>query len=164
MRTVVYSVTNFLFYQDEVLMLLRSADRTVDAGKLNGIGGKLEGGENYLEAAIRETHEETGYIVSPADICFAGIITLSGGYPEDWVMCFFKISVTDKKIPKGTSIPDGKLLWIPKNAVLTSPYELVDDLHYCWKEIIAERELFFAHSEVDTHEKVKVFNSDTLPY
>ncbi len=161
-RKVIFSVTNFLYYGDEYLMLQRSMDRTVDAGRLNGIGGKLEEGENFLDAAIRETEEETGYKVSKEAITYSGLITLRGGYPDDWVMCFFKILVPNKNIPRGKKIPDGNLLWMHKNTVLTSGYDLVDDLYYCWETIISENTIFFATTEVDNNEKVKKINLSTL--
>ena len=45
------SVTCFLHCGDEYLFLRRNTDKEVEAGKLNGIGGRLEIGENYLVLA-----------------------------------------------------------------------------------------------------------------
>jgi 8-oxo-dGTP pyrophosphatase MutT (NUDIX family) len=162
-RTILFSVTNFLYIGDEYLLLHRSMDRKVDAGRLNGIGGKLEEGENFLEAAIRETQEETGYEVTAKDIQFSGIIKLHGGYPEDWVMCFFKIKVPKKTIPLGSHIPDGDLIWMPKDKVLTSGYELVDDLYHVWESIITDK-TFFATTEIGEDEKVKKISISTIPF
>ena len=99
MREVLYSTTVFLVHGDEYLFLHRTGKVGVDKNRLNGIGGKLEPGENFLSSAIRETEEETGYIVRAKDVKFSGLINLHGGYPQDWVMCFFKINVNSKKIP-----------------------------------------------------------------
>lgn len=162
-RDIEFSVTNFLYCGDEYLMLERSKNAKIDAGKLNGIGGKLEPGENYLDAAIRETKEETGYEVALKDIEFVGIIKLHGGYPQDWIMCFFKIKISNKKIPHGTKIKEGKLLWMKKDKVLTSGYNLVDDLNYCFKEIIHNKGTFFITEEVGDDEKIKVMNISILP-
>jgi len=142
-------------------MLHRSMNRNVDAGRLNGIGGKLEKGENFLDAAIRETKEETGYEVTVKDIRFSGIIKLHGGYPDDWVMCFFKIQVHDKNIPLGNKVPDGELIWMHKDEVLSSKYELVDDLNYCWKHII-NNQTFFATTEAGKDQKVKKMSITAL--
>ncbi len=84
-----------------------------------------------------------------------------GGYPDDWVMCFFKIQVPDKNIPLGNKIPDGELIWMHKDTVLSSKYELVDDLHYCWKYIISNQS-FFATTEIGEDEKVKKISLATL--
>ncbi|NKX56821.1 NUDIX domain-containing protein [Arthrobacter sp. E918] len=44
------------------------------AGKVVGVGGKLEPGENSLEAACREVLEETGVVVRPGQLAAAGRI------------------------------------------------------------------------------------------
>lgn len=161
MRNVLFSTTVFINCGNEYLLLHRTGDVGVDKNRLNGIGGKLEEGENFLESAIRETKEETGYYVIPTDIKFSGVIKLNGGYPDDWVMCFFKIQVNSKNIPHGNKIKEGELLWMHKDEVLKSGYELVDDLHHVWKNIVADK-VFFATTEVGSDEKVKKISISTL--
>ena len=53
-------VVIFLFTKDykKVLMVKRNKPPYKDCW--NGIGGKIEGGENEIQAAIRECYEETG--------------------------------------------------------------------------------------------------------
>lgn len=148
------SVTNFLHCGDRYLFLHRSADKKTDPSRLNGIGGKLEPGENYLDAAIRETEEETGYIVDPKNVQLSGVVQLHGGYPEDWVMCFFKIKVNDVAVPIGMHTEDGTLLWLHKDEVLTSQYELVDDLHYCFEKIVEGKSIFFMHAQLNEEQKI----------
>lgn len=153
-RKVQRSVTLFLCHNDDYLFLKRSAQKKVDPGRLNGVGGRVEPGENYLEAAIREAKEETGYTIDPSKIKLSGVVTLEGGYSVDWVMCFFKIYVPDKIIPKGDTSEDGELIWINKDEVLDSDYELVDDLNYCFKEIVEEKELFFLTAKLNDDQKI----------
>jgi 8-oxo-dGTP diphosphatase len=148
------SVTNFLFSGDYYLFLHRNLNKRTDPGRLNGIGGRLELGENYLDAAIRETEEETGYIVTAEQIKLAGVVKLEGGYPEDWIMCFFKIEVSNKNIPKGNDTEDGDLIWIHKDEVLDSHYELVDDLNYCFKDIVEGKEMFFMTAQLNNMQKI----------
>jgi len=162
MRKTQLSVTNFLYCGNEYLFMHRSSTRKVDAGKLNGIGGKLEKGEDYLSAAIRETKEETGYIVTQKDMQLSGIVHLHGGYKDDWVMAFFKIHVATKKIPLGVDTREGKLLWLPANKLLTSGYELVDDLYYCWDKILAGKEIFFVNAQVNSKEKIEKYSISAL--
>ena len=38
------------------------------------------------------------------DIKLAGVVRMQEGYPDDWMMCFFKIEVPSKKIPIGNTI------------------------------------------------------------
>lgn len=154
-RLVQTSVTCFLYHGDDYLFLKRNLSKRIDPGRLNGIGGRVEPRENYLDAAIRETKEETGYQVSVDDIRLSGVVKLDGGYSEDWVMCFFKIMVPSKKIPIGTMTDeDGELLWLHKSEILESEYELVDDLNYCMQDIVNEKELFFITAQVDKHQKI----------
>ena len=52
-------VVGFLHYKDEVVLLRKSRPPML-AGKLNGIGGKIEPGEHAVDAMVREFAEETG--------------------------------------------------------------------------------------------------------
>lgn len=52
----------FLFSEDlKHVVLIRKVRPAFQKGKLNGIGGKIEPGENHLAAMIREFREETGH-------------------------------------------------------------------------------------------------------
>ncbi len=154
-RKIQTSVTNFLYCGDNYLFLERDPSKEIDGGKINGVGGKVEPGEDYLSAAIRETAEETGLKVTPGDMKLAGVIRLEGGYAKDWVMCFFKIRVPTMEIPSGLIVPDGKLLWIPSDQVLSGQYEVVDDLKLCFKDIILGTYQFFISATMDEELKVK---------
>ncbi len=48
-----------LFNKDGSKVLLQKKDRTDFAGKLNGVGGKLEADEDTIDGAFREVEEET---------------------------------------------------------------------------------------------------------
>ena len=135
-RKVQTSVNNFLYHGDEYLMLHRKKTARVDAGRLNSIGGRVDPGENFLDAVVRETEEETGYRVDPRSVLLSGIVKLEGRYDEDWVMVFFKTPVDTKDIPHGADTREGKLLWLHKDKVLDSDFELVDDFYYCFKDIV----------------------------
>lgn len=57
-------VVGFLFDEDAYyVMLIRKNRPAWQAGKLNGIGGKVEQGENPSEAMVREFQEETGVTI-----------------------------------------------------------------------------------------------------
>jgi len=53
-------VLGFLFDQNDKVLLIKKTKPANLAGKWNGVGGKLEIKETYLEAMARETREETG--------------------------------------------------------------------------------------------------------
>jgi 8-oxo-dGTP pyrophosphatase MutT (NUDIX family) len=157
------SVTVFLHHQEEYLFVLRNSTKKVDANRLNGVGGKVELGENFLQTALRETREETGYQVTAEQMRFAGLAVLRGGYPQNWLAAFFTASVDSKQIPIGNQNHEGKLLWIHQDELLSSPYELVDDLHYLWPIIIAQKEELFFTANLNEQEKVVDYSLNLLP-
>lgn len=157
-RLVQTSVTNFLKCGNEYLFVKRSADKKVDAGRLNGIGGKLEPGEDYLTCALRETEEETGYQVSEKDCRLAGVVKLEGGYEEDWVMCFFVIDVPDKQVPRGMKTDEGQFMWLKADEVLHTGIEMVDDLQYLWRDIVEGKRQVFMTAQLNEKEKIQHFS------
>lgn len=154
MRKIVPSTTVFLHHEGQYLFILRNKDKKVDAGRLNGIGGKVESGEDYLTNAIRETKEETGLLIKPEQIKFVGLIQLEGGYAVDWLCAFFKVEVESKELPIGNKCREGKLLWLTIKEVLDSDYELVDDLHCLLPLLEKDHQIFFANAQVNDQEKI----------
>lgn len=59
----VYKKTTILFPVRGNDVLLAMKKQGFGVGWWNGYGGKLEDGESYEDAAIRETHEEGGLII-----------------------------------------------------------------------------------------------------
>lgn len=53
-------VCPFNFLPDKPVMLIRKAKPEWQKGRLNLVGGKVEPGEEFIDAAIREFREETG--------------------------------------------------------------------------------------------------------
>lgn len=53
----------FAFFGSDVI-LIRKARPAFQKGLLNGVGGKLELGENFLQAMVREFYEETKTLTS----------------------------------------------------------------------------------------------------
>ena len=156
------SVTCFIHYGDEYLFLERHKNKRVDPGKLNGVGGRIEPGEDYIACAVREIEEESGYKVLPDDLQFCGMVIFQEGFPEDWVAAFFKVEVPEKIIKDGTKTKDGTLRWIRKDQLLLQGDILVDDLHYCFNEIVEGKEIFFMNCDVDENIKMKRISKHTL--
>jgi len=112
----------FLFdEQDRVLLLKGADDKRLWAGKLNGIGGHLEQGEDILESAHRELQEETG--ITDADLWLCGQIMIAVTEEQGVAVFVFKGKYADQKfIPS----PEGELDWVPMDEIGTKP--LVEDL------------------------------------
>lgn len=161
-RKVQCSVTNFIYCGDEFLMLKRGAHKRIDPNRLNAVGGRVEPGEDMLNAVIRETEEETGYKVDYKNIGFVGLLKLEGGYEEDWVVGIFKIEVKNKNVPIGYSTEDGELMWIHKDQVLASEFELIDDLRYYFKDLVEGGKMLFMNAQMDDQEKVADFRISKL--
>src|SRR4051794_18101042 len=84
-------VCGFLFSPDRSrVLLIRKRRPAWQAGKLNGVGGKLEPGETPLQAMRREFREEAG-IELPE---WQHVLTLSGaddaGSGRGWAGHFFR--------------------------------------------------------------------------
>lgn len=155
-RRVIQSVTCFIHCGDEYLFIHRTKKHNkVDGGRLNGIGGKVNPGETFKGCAIREIEEETGLIIKPEDCHLKSIGRLNEGYQDDWVVCFFVIAVPNKKIPVGNENDEGQLVWLHKDELHSSGYELVDDLNYVWREITEKEGVFFFAALLDENEKIK---------
>jgi isopentenyldiphosphate isomerase len=59
----------WMFDKDKNIFFQKRGLHTSGAGLLNAtIGGHVDKGENYLEAAVRETKEETGISIRPEDL------------------------------------------------------------------------------------------------
>lgn len=163
MRNIQTSVNNFIHCGDEYLFVLRDKNKSVDANRLNSIGGKVEPGENYLDALIRETQEEAGLTIAPGDTQFLGLLRLEGGYRDDWVAGLFKTEVKSKHIPHGSKTAEGEFLWLHKDKILHSGYEVVDDLNYILEDILTGNNIFFANVLVNEFEKVEKYSVSKIP-
>ncbi|MBN1969541.1 MAG: NUDIX domain-containing protein [Candidatus Delongbacteria bacterium] len=156
------AVTNFIYCGKKWLFLKRGPNKKIDANKLNGVGGRLEENETFLDACIRETKEETGYIVDKKDITLSGVVRLIGGYEVNWVMCFFRTKVNSIKIPTPPNKEDGKLVWINQEEIKMQKFELVDDINYCFEKIIDKNEPFFMNAKLNNNQKITNYSINNL--
>jgi len=109
----------FLLRGEEILMIHRR--NPPNQNMWNGVGGRLV----PMQGALREVHEETGYILSTAH--FAGLLTWDGHSETAGGLYIFTAQV-----PNGApSLPrddEGELAWQPRSWVLSSP-EVVENIH-----------------------------------
>ncbi|MEC8277636.1 MAG: 8-oxo-dGTP diphosphatase [Myxococcota bacterium] len=96
-------------------MLLIRKKRGLGAGKINAPGGRLDPGEGFEEAAIREVHEEVGLKVSNLEYAGQHFFQFTDGYSMH-VQVFQTRSFSGTPIETDEAIP----LWISEHAI---PYE-----------------------------------------
>ena len=120
-------VCSFLFSLDRRRVLLIRKNRPAwQAGKLNGIGGKIEPGETPREAARREFREETG--LDLPESAFTHLLTLGG--PDDfgsgvpWEGYFFR---TFGAIDGAQSLTDEAVEIHPTDPL---PTDTIPNLHW----------------------------------
>jgi len=120
-------VCSFLFSLDRRRVLLIRKNRPAwQAGKLNGVGGKIEPGETPREAARREFREETG--MDLPESAFAHIMTLGGaddfGSGVPWDGHFYRAF---GPIDDAQSLTDEPLEIHPTNPL---PPDTIPNLHW----------------------------------
>lgn len=134
-RLCIPTVTIFLICRDQYLFLRRSPTKTIDPDVYNGVGGRVEPRESPLEAAVREVEEETGYVITPTQMRYAGHLSLTGGYPSDWEVDFYTAEVGSTQIPRGTVTDDGSYHWMTYEEFVSGDYPRCDDLTYIFGDI-----------------------------
>lgn len=152
------SVTVFVRNGDDVLLMKRSPHKSHEPNKYCGVGGKVDPGETILEAALRETFEETGLDFTPSDLTFRGSMILDG-YPEArWVVNLFDARTEQRNIKQ---TDEGELLWVPQDTILEA--DLMDDIRLYLPTYLASDEPLFGHFQFDSHDSVIEHKLTTIP-
>ncbi|MCA0295905.1 MAG: 8-oxo-dGTP diphosphatase [Actinobacteria bacterium] len=121
--TPVIGTLGYLVADGRVLLVHRTREGDQHAGKWNGLGGKLEAGEDIYSSLCRELHEEAGVTVTSARL--RGTISWPGfGAPpspppglepdptdvdEDWFGFVFVVDAWEGTPPARNE--DGPLVW-----------------------------------------------------
>jgi len=94
---------------DRVLLVHRSRDGDTHAGKFNGLGGKLEPGEDIVSCLRRELREEAG--IEATGLRLRGTVSWPGfgAGGEDWFGFIFVIDGFTGEVPDRND--DGPLVW-----------------------------------------------------
>jgi 8-oxo-dGTP diphosphatase len=120
--TPILATLGYVFSADRRLVLLihRNA-RPDDAhyGKYNGLGGKLDAGEDVVAGFRREVREEAG--LECDELHLAGTVSWPGfgKNGEDWFAFVFRVTRWS-----GTPLaanPEGALVWVPVEEVSALP-------------------------------------------
>jgi 8-oxo-dGTP diphosphatase len=119
-------------------ILLGYKKRGFGAGKVAGIGGRVESGESILTAACRELYEETGISAHEPDLQSMGAIAFRFPNQPTWnqvVHVFIATRWTGEPSESDEMLPT----WYPIDAV---PFEQMwDDSRYWLPQILAGQPL-----------------------
>ena len=136
-RNVRYAVVprtqSFLLHGEDVLLLRGASDKRLWAGKLNGVGGHIEPGEDVLAAARREIREETG--LSVHDLELRAVVHISGSGTNPGVLLFVFVGRAPSREVRATQ--EGKLGWYPLSKLPST--EMVDDLPLLLPRLLARK-------------------------
>jgi 8-oxo-dGTP diphosphatase len=120
--TIVPRTLSFVFRGDHVLLLRLGPDRGEWAGKLNGLGGHIEAGEDALTSARREIREEAG--ISPGGLRLCGVVFIdTGEAPGIGLYVFVGEAAPGSGSASG---PESDLVWADASQLSSLP--LVEDL------------------------------------
>ena len=122
----------FLVEGEEVLLLRGAADKPLWAGRLNGVGGHIEPGEDPLTSVRREVQEETGLVVR--DLSLRAIVHITASDAEQGVMLFVFVGQAPSRAVRASG--EGGLGWYPINRLPWA--ELVDDLRELLPRVLGE--------------------------
>ncbi len=114
------------------VLLLEGGPNKWFAGKLNGVGGSVEAGEDVTSAALRECVEETG--LRPAALDLAAVIHVQAA---PVVMLF--VFVGDAPAGEPRESDEGRLVWIREDELAAASSRLVPDLVDLLPRILARR-------------------------
>jgi 8-oxo-dGTP diphosphatase len=137
---------SFVWAGERVLLIRLSKTKDRFAGLWNGVGGKVQPGEDVREAARREVREETGLDVP--DLCLRGVIHETGLRGEDHCLFLFWGRIEEARADgvEGES-REGTLAWVLPDDILWE--ETVADLRRLLPRLMRSDEILFGVQEFD---------------
>lgn len=124
---------------DKFLLLKRNNEP--NKGKITPVGGKLEPFESPLQAAVRETFEETG--LAPGSMEFFGILTESSPVEYNWILYVY---LADIGMIEPPYCDEGTLEWISFDDIVNVPTPGTDFFIYSY---IRKNKKFVFSAEYD---------------
>ncbi|GAA4833136.1 8-oxo-dGTP diphosphatase [Algivirga pacifica] len=120
--------------ENRFLLLRRLKEPNKD--KYTPVGGKLDPYESPLQAALRETYEETGIELSSMRYC--GMLTETSPTKYNWISYVYVAEIEDMPPPE---CPEGTLEWIDFEQLLNIPTPITD--WYIYKYLMEEKMFAF---------------------
>jgi 8-oxo-dGTP diphosphatase len=143
--TVVPRTLSFILNGESLLLLRGAPTKRLWAGRLNGLGGHIEPGEDPRAGALREIREEAGLV--PERLVLRGLIHVAGQEEHPGVMLYVYLGHAGSRDSACGS--EGTLEWHPLDAL---PWEeMVADLPHLLPRLLGARpdELLYGHYRSD---------------
>jgi len=114
----------FIEKENEILLIKKKKKNSFGFGKLNGIGGHIEKGEEPFESAKREILEETGLVINTLDL--VAIIFIEIGIDPGILLFVFNTAYPGGKL---VTSEEGGLIWKKRNSIRASK-NIVKDIPF----------------------------------
>ncbi len=160
-----YKIAVLVFLENtagDQLLLLRA--KPPNRGVWSPIGGKLETatGESPFECAVRETREETGHEITPADLHLFGMIAEKAYEGEcHWLLFLFRCRKPIDTLPP--SMHEGRFGFFSRAAIDTIPLPETDRTAL-WPIFDRYRDRFVAfRANCDPAQPLKIDIEEVIP-
>ena len=144
----------YLRRDGQTLMLFRNKkEHDLNEGKWIGVGGKKCFCETPYECAVRETYEETHYLIRTARLC--GIVTFCDDDYEEMMFIYTSDDFTGEM----SDCNEGTLSWIDNDQLLDLPMWEADPHFIKWldeKKLYSAKAIYHRGSLVNYEERVEV--------
>ncbi|OLC31751.1 MAG: hypothetical protein AUH31_02020 [Armatimonadetes bacterium 13_1_40CM_64_14] len=145
------------FLHADTRLLLLHRRHSPNAGLWNGIGGKLNSGEDPYAACIREVAEETGlHIDHPLLRAVIVISVKSTG--ELWVLFTFTAAPTTPEEPVASE--EGELRWIELAALQTLP--VLPDLPLLLPHVLSTTEVLTIRLDLNNDDATSLVRAEIV--
>ncbi|WP_442602640.1 NUDIX domain-containing protein [Paenibacillus sp. KN14-4R] len=91
-KPIFHGTVHVLFYrQPHEVLLLKRKNTEYAPGMWSVVGGRIDGGEQVKEAAIREAKEEAGVSIDPADLEVVGLNHRLHADKSEWMDFYLRV-------------------------------------------------------------------------
>ena len=128
----------------EVLLTRRSWDLSSHRGEVSFPGGRLDPGESFVDAALREAHEEVGLHPDQVTV-IGGLHPIGTWVSRSWIVPV--VATVAEPLPLvGRTGEVDRVLWVPLSD-LTQPGTFREEW---WHTAVGERPIFFFELDDET--------------